>query len=84
MSSALYYCETCGSPHVQINEWRDANTGQWRVYWIDPDNGDCSKELDPFSLEMRGDVVHGIDANGCDLECYAHELLWVARADGAL
>ena len=28
--SALYHCETCGSPRVQINEWRDANTGQWR------------------------------------------------------
>lgn len=26
----MLYCETCGSRRVQILEWRDANTGEYK------------------------------------------------------
>ena len=29
MAYYVYHCDRCGSPRIQIQEWRNPNTGEW-------------------------------------------------------
>ena len=44
------------------------------VFWADPDNGTCSRNLTVCEIEIIGDVVRILDTDGNSLECFAREL----------
>jgi hypothetical protein len=44
------------------------------VFWNDPDEGTCSKNIIILEISTKGDIVCITGDDGADLECFAHEL----------
>ncbi len=45
-----------------------------RVYWTDPDNGECSRYYVIKSITIDGEVVTIQEPDGSYLECFSSEL----------
>lgn len=45
-----------------------------KVFWSDPDNGACSRDIVIQSIEMIGETVIVCGTDGTALECFSEEL----------
>jgi len=58
---------------VTNNEARNLKAGN-KVLWVDPDDGECTKEILIKSISINGDVIT-ISDDVFDIECIASELI---------
>ena len=45
-----------------------------QVKWVDPDNGECSRELTIHTIKHHNEFMIIVDTDGEELHCYPDEL----------